>query len=266
MPAERVYADPQVDADVGRVAIQRGPVVYCLEGCDHGGHARDLCLPKESELSSCFVPDLLGGVNVVRGEALEVARGEAGELSTKKRTFQAVPYFSWDNREPGQMVVWLPESPDLAEVAGEDGITLNGLRIRASHCWTNDTLAAAADGMLPQSSGDHSLPRLTWWDHCGTSEWVSYQFPKPRTISKVSVYWFDDTGRGRCRVPAEWRLSWLDDHDWVLVKLKPDSQYTTATDCFNVIEFDRPVTTTGLRLDVKLRADASGGVLEWQVE
>jgi hypothetical protein len=264
MRVERVYADRRVKADVGRVAIQRGPIVYCLEGVDGEGHVRDLCLPRESKLESAFDPNLLGGVIAVRGDALAVARNDAGELDTSRVQFQAVPYYAWDNRAAGPMVVWIPETPELAEIPGEDAVVLDGVRIRASHCFGNDTLAALADGELPGSSGDHALPRMTWWDHCGTSEWVSYQFPKPRTLSSSSVYWFDDTGRGQCRVPAEWKLSWLDGEEWKPVKLKPGLSYDVAIDRFNAVEFE-PVTTAALRLEVQLRPEFSGGILEWQV-
>jgi uncharacterized protein len=119
MPVERVYADPRVKADVGRVALQRGPVVYCLEGTDNGGQVRNLSLPRDAKLSANFEKELLGGVVVVRGEALSVARGENGKLITSPIKLQAVPYCTWDNRRPGEMVVWLPETPELAEISAE---------------------------------------------------------------------------------------------------------------------------------------------------
>jgi uncharacterized protein len=119
MPVERVHADPHVKADVGRVALRRGPVVYCLEGVDNGGSVRNLCLPKEAKLTASFEKDLLGGVVVVEGEALAVSRPKE-QLETKPVAFRAVPYFAWDNRRPGQMIVWLAEQPERAEVPGED--------------------------------------------------------------------------------------------------------------------------------------------------
>ena len=72
MPVERVYADPHVKADVGRVALQRGPVVYCLEGVDNDGQVRNLVLPPDAKLTASFDKDLLGGVVVVKGEAQAV--------------------------------------------------------------------------------------------------------------------------------------------------------------------------------------------------
>jgi DUF1680 family protein len=264
MPVERVYAHPKVKADVGRVALQRGPIVYCLEGADNDGQVRNLVLPKDAPLTASFEKDLLRGVEVVRGEALAVTRGDDGKLATRKTKFQAVPYSTWDNRKPGQMVVWLPENPELAEIPGEQGVRANGILIQASHVYPADTLAALNDGGTPKSSKDHTIPRMTWWDHKGTDEWLAYRFEKPREVSEVGVYWFDDTGIGRCRVPAEWRLLWQDGTEWKLVKLTADSRYGTALDQFNRITFE-PVLTRELKLEVRLRGDYSGGVLKWTI-
>jgi DUF1680 family protein len=264
MPVERVYADPRVKADVGRVALMRGPVVYCPEGVDCGGQVRNLVVPRDAKLTAAFEKDLLGGVVVVRGEALAVTRGPAEKLVTRPVALQAVPYCDWDNRQPGPMVVWLPEQPELAEIPGEDGVVSNSVRIRASHVWQGDTLTALNDSQLPKSSGDHSIPRMTWWDHKGSTEWVSYVFPKPRKIGTAAVYWFDDTGRGGCRTPAEWRLLWRDGADWKPVRLTGGSTYATKLDAFNGITFE-PVTTQELRLEVKLKPNYSGGILEWTV-
>jgi DUF1680 family protein len=265
MPVELVHADPKVKADVGRVALQRGPVIYCLEGVDNEGKVRNLVLPKDAKLTSEFMKDLLGGVVVVRGEALAVSRGDEDKLMTKPVNFQAIPYSTWDNRKPGPMVVWLPEKPELAELPGEEGaVTANGVRIRASHVNPSDTLADLNDGQAPKSSNDHETRRMTWWDHRGSSEWISYQFTKPQKLTEASVYWFDDTGTGQCRVPAEWRLLYRDGDDWKPVKMAEKSSYGAALDQFNKVIFD-PVTTTELRLEVKLKKDFSGGVLKWTV-
>jgi DUF1680 family protein len=264
MPVERVYADPHVKADVGRVALQRGPVVYCLEGVDNRGQVRNLALPKGNKLSAMFARNLLGGVEMVRGEALAVSRGEDEKPATRPVLFQAVPYFAWDNRPAGPMVVWLPEEPNLAEISGEDGIVSGGVRVRASHVNPTDTLAALNDGLLPKASNDQSIPRMTWWDHKGSTEWVSYRFDKPREIADSAVYWFDDTGIGSCRVPAEWRLLWRDGREWKPVKLAAGTGYGTARDQLNRIAFE-PVTTRELKLEVKLRPGFSGGILEWSV-
>lgn len=133
----------------------------------------------------------------------------------------------------------------------------------ASHCWHNDTVRAIDDGILPRDSGDQSIPRFTWWDHRGTEEWVACRFVEPRQVSEVAVYWFDDTGVGHCRVPASWRVEWWDGSQWRPVKAK--TPYGVERDAFNRVVFE-PVTTTRIRLVVKLQDQFSAGILECQVE
>jgi hypothetical protein len=133
----------------------------------------------------------------------------------------------------------------------------------ASHCFESDTTAALNDGILPRSSGDRSIPRFTWWDHKGSEEWVQYDFEKPRKISGVEVYWFDDTGKGQCRVPESWKVMVKSGDDWRPVN--NPSACEVALDRFNVTTFDA-VEATAVRISVKLQPNFSGGILEWRVK
>lgn len=104
MPVHRVHAHEKVEADRGKVALMRGPVVYCLEAVDHPD--RDLmrvALPPNAVLAADHRPQLLGGVTVISGTGVSEA-GQAVSLT-------AVPYYSWCNREKGPMTVWVHETP-----------------------------------------------------------------------------------------------------------------------------------------------------------
>ncbi|MEU3348984.1 beta-L-arabinofuranosidase domain-containing protein [Streptomyces sp. NPDC006700] len=115
----------------------------------------------------------------------------------------------------------------------------------------------------PRDSYEQSVPRFTWWDRTGTEEWVRYEYAEPVRASGVSVYWYDDTGHGACRVPQSWRLEYRTPAGaWLPVS--GASAYGTATDTFNDVSFD-PVTATALRVRVQLRPGVSGGVLAWRV-
>lgn len=133
----------------------------------------------------------------------------------------------------------------------------------ASHVYGGDTLDALNDGLEPARSSDESIPRFTWWDHKGTPEWVQYTFPKPTTVSGVAVYWFDDTGKGECRVPLAWNLLYKEGSDWKPVEATMG--YGTTRDQYNRVTF-RPVTTSALQIVVRLQDGFSGGILEWKVE
>ncbi len=133
----------------------------------------------------------------------------------------------------------------------------------ASHCNEGDTVAALNDDMIPKHSDDHSLPRFTWWDHRGTTEWVQYQFSTPQKVAWCEVYWFDDEpSGGQCRVPASWRVLWWDGKRWQPVR--DASEYGVRKDQFNRVKF-APVETTMLRVEAQLKAGFSGGILEWRV-
>jgi hypothetical protein len=135
-------------------------------------------------------------------------------------------------------------------------------RASASHCFENDTVEALGDGLEPANSNDQSIPRFTWWDHRGTSEWAQYDLGQPRKVSGVSVYWFDDTGAGQCRLPQSWRLLYKQGDAWQAVKAAAD--FGAKRDAWNMVKFDA-VETTALRLEVQLQPNFSGGILEWKV-
>jgi len=114
MPVERIEAHPSVRADCGRVALQRGPLVYCLEEADNGGGLTDIALPADAQLGVGFEEDFLGGVAVITGQA--VRRDPAGwddrlyrplASATLATTIKAVPYYAWGNRALGNMLVWI---------------------------------------------------------------------------------------------------------------------------------------------------------------
>ena len=101
----------------GRVALQRGPVVYCLEAADNGEDLDALTLPRAANFTATFDPDLLGGVAVLRGQAERLSSDAWGEEIYRAQPpasvsvpVTAIPYFAWDNRAPGEMQVWIREA------------------------------------------------------------------------------------------------------------------------------------------------------------
>jgi DUF1680 family protein len=106
MPVRRVKSHPKVGANEGRVALQRGPIVYCMEEVDNGENLRQIYLPDDSRLTAKYRSDMLGGMVVVEGRAMVRKQGE--QQNIEENNFLAVPYYSWNNRGAGQMVVWIP--------------------------------------------------------------------------------------------------------------------------------------------------------------
>ena len=116
MPIERIEADPRVRMNCGKVALQRGPVVYCLEQVDNGRELADLAIRRTAPLTAEHRPRLLGGVTVIRGQAQRRRRVAGDGLYRRQRRdletvgFTAVPYSVWANRKAGKMIVWIHSS------------------------------------------------------------------------------------------------------------------------------------------------------------
>ena len=261
MPVRRVVAHPSVEADQGRVALQRGPLVYAAEWPDNpDGHVRNLLLPDDSTLTSEFRPDLLNGVQVVKGEGRRPGQDAQGQVRRREQELVAIPYYAWANRGPGEMAVWLANRETSARpqpfptLASRAKVTSSaeGREIRAVH-----------DQDEPRSSKDASSGFFHWWPKKGTTEWIQYDFEKPATVSAVEVYWVDDTGSGEVRAPASWRVLYQDGDEWKPVETK--APYAVELDRFNRVAF-APVTTTALRLEVTLQPQWSAGIQEWKVE
>jgi DUF1680 family protein len=117
MPPERLYANPGVIMDVGRVALKRGPLVYCIEEADNpGGAVQRLKLPRDAELKSTTRSDLFGGTVTLTAPAKAIDITDWRDLyrtlppTESDATLTAVPYYLWANRGRGSMMVWMPES------------------------------------------------------------------------------------------------------------------------------------------------------------
>jgi len=118
MPIQRVRAHAAVREDAGKIALMRGPVVYCLEEVDNGPNLSRLCLPRDGALGLEEPDEALGGVCAIRGVARRRrssteqadALYNAANLEEDEVPIRAVPYFAWGNRRPGEMIVWIRET------------------------------------------------------------------------------------------------------------------------------------------------------------
>jgi DUF1680 family protein len=119
MPVERIAPHPLIRQDVGCIALQRGPVVYCLEEADNGSELAHVVIPRHTRLATRIDADLFNGISVISGEAMRIKPVNwPGGLyqpqslvpySNSRFTFRAIPYCFWANREPGEMRVWIRE-------------------------------------------------------------------------------------------------------------------------------------------------------------
>lgn len=109
MEVRRVVANEKLKDDIGKVALQRGPLMYCAEWPDNNGKTSNIFIPAGTTFTSEFKPGLLNGVTVLNATVPVVVIKGNEDISTIKQSFTAIPYYSWANRGKGEMMLWFPE-------------------------------------------------------------------------------------------------------------------------------------------------------------
>ncbi|MBQ8990362.1 MAG: glycoside hydrolase family 127 protein [Prevotella sp.] len=270
MEVRRIVANDNAEDDRGKVALERGPIVYCLEGNDQADHhIFNKYILNSTPISAHYEQDLLNGVVVLDGEAKEVEQ----DGTVKDVQFRAIPYSTWNNRGNEPMEIWIANTPTAAVVTPQKSIASQAQTFSNRGPIQNDAPETAPvdswaggtnDQWEPKRSSDTSKPYHYWWLKEGTTEAISYEFAEPTEVSNVQVYWLDfDHYDGNFRTPESWSLYYKDEQgEWQ--EVADHSDYTVAKDCYNSVDF-APVKTKGLKILAKLQQGNSGGILEWKV-
>jgi uncharacterized protein len=262
MPVRKVIADNRVTADRDKIAVQRGPVIYCAEWPDNNnGNVLNLMLKKDAVFTDEYVPSLLQGTEVIHTTGAQTKRRLDGRIDTlPAEPLTLIPYAFWSNRGPGQMMVWLPTTPESTKPLPAATIAFRST-VKASKSSKN--LQAVNDQIEPAASNDQSVPWFDWWPAKDNWEWVQYNFDKPERISRSRVYWFDDGPEGGCRLPEECEILYLNGNIWEPVKT--NGAYKITANELNTVSF-QPVITQSVKIKVRLSKNFSAGLYEWIIE
>ncbi len=262
MPVREVVADERIKEDIGKMAVQRGPVLFCAEWPDNSeGKVLNLVVGKESAFTTEYNPALLNGTQVIKTKGRLTRCTLEGKIEVSdEKDVTLIPYALWNNRGPGQMMVWLPVKPESSKP--EPAPTF-AHRSRITGSKMTRDIIAVNDQIEPSNSNDHSVAYYHWWPD--KDQWVNLQYDldKPETVTKSKVYWFDDGPDGGCRIPDEWEIQYLSGNQWKSVKAM--SAYNVTKDGYDSVMFE-PVRTSAVRLMVKLNREFSSGVYEWVIE
>jgi len=121
MEVRRVVANNMVKNDIGKVALQRGPIMYCAEWVDNNGKASNIVMPVNTTFSTEYKPDLLNGIEIIKASVPAVLIDANGEnLHTVNQPFVAIPYYAWANRGKGEMMIWFPERIKEVELVSNE--------------------------------------------------------------------------------------------------------------------------------------------------
>ncbi len=261
METRTVKANSKVEADYGKIAVERGPIVYCAEWPDNNYNIFSIILNKKPTFKVENNKDLLLGINTIQTDAQLLNYDLQGKLETKEVKLNLIPYYAWSHRGSGDMAVWLPidlnaTRPEMPPTVASES------KIEASH--KVKSISAINDGLLPKDENDRTLPYYHWWPKEGTTEWITYDFANEKTVSRSSVYWFDDAPWGGCRIPQWWKVYYKDKNgEWLPVE--NTTSYNVEKGIGNEIIF-KSVTTKALKLEIKLAEKNAAGIFEWEVE
>lgn len=290
MPVRKVHAHKKIKDNRGRVALERGPLVYCAEAPDNKGNVLNLLVQNDAVFKSEYCKDLLGGISIVKGKVLAISRGKNQDsVLQKPHKLVAIPYFSWANRGKKKMTVWLAGRSNrirLKPVPPEPINTVSS-RGKIEKKWTgyndqNDAIESVYDGKQPLHSLDESNLYFRMRSPEGKPVWIQYDFKHPTQVSSSKVYWVDD--KRFCKLPESWRLLYKKGKEWIPVH--NHQPYKIKKDTFNFVTFDS-LRTTAIRLEIipqsiLYRAGHIGppaalfidrdvvwrecGVIEWRIE
>ena len=269
MVARQIQAIDSVEDDQGKLALERGPIVYCLEGVDQkDSTVFNKIIPANTLIESVYKPEKLNGIVELNVQGKELQK----DGTTKDITLKAIPYSVWDNRGSDQMAVWVPQETRYARTSPNPSIASRAHSVVLQSAIQKDAPASTAteeeawginDQWEPKSSSDISKPYFYWWQKVGVPVSIAYTFDNPETVHNVQVYWLDfDQYDGNFRVPESWTLYYKEGDEWKPVETT--ESYNVKKDCYNSLNF-KTVTTTGLKIVAQLQKDASGGIIEWKV-
>lgn len=261
MEPRTVVANNKVEADRGRIAVERGPIVYCAEFPDNDFEVLSAFMNQNPKFTEKYSSDKLYGIVELSTDAQVLSYDDKGRLTAKDVKLNMIPYYAWNHRGRGQMAVWLPQQLNAARPvmpptkASKSKVIVSG---------EPSSVSSLTDGLVPKDENDRSMPYYHWWPKQGTTEWVVYEFPETQSVGSSTVYWYDDGPWGGCRVPKSWKIYYKDQTG----KWQPVTgvaKYPTVKGSANRVEFDI-VNTDGLKLEVVLPDDNSTGIFEWEVD
>lgn len=262
MPLRYSQSIEQVVANEGRICLTRGPLVYAAEGIDN-----------EERLPNVFITNTEGKATISQySEGLmkgiprvEVPAWEKSPQGNKEINLVLLPYYAWNNRKDGSMMVWFPENDRVQPYLDLHSAVHGKYKsLEASHTYRNDQLVAVADKQVPSSSADGQVPRWTSWEQQGKDQWITITLDKPSILQSFAVYWYDDDMG--TRVPQAWSLEYEKEGEWVEFPLYLTDAYNIFKDQFNMVHPGSQVLTEKIRLLMTPQPQYAVGILEINIE
>jgi DUF1680 family protein len=263
MPVRLSECHPSVEANRGRVAVTRGPLVMCAEGVDNDGATQRFFLADAPATDAATTSQL----STAGGSFQQVkipAQAVTADGESESRQLTLTPYYAWNNRGVSTMTVWFPREAALAEF---DPAALTEesdfASVTASHTYDEDAVSAVGDQGEPRWSSGNKSTRWSSRPQRGKPQWVEAEFHKTKTLRSVGVYWF--ANQEDVKVPKEWSIEVRQNDAWVPFELYVTDEYGVAVNQYNVVRPAAPLDCDAIRLLMTPEPDQCVGVLEIDV-
>ncbi|MCH2209604.1 MAG: glycoside hydrolase family 127 protein, partial [Lentisphaerales bacterium] len=250
--------DTRVEANIGRLAPTRGPLVLCAEEIDNEGPVQRFYLENNipqgvsvSQLSD----DLLSGVPVVSVTAQQLDGGD--------ETMKLIPYYAWNNRGNGSMNVWFPTQPTQAKKS-LDAIAFDNAKygtVSASFCAVGDSVEALYDGRRPQSACDQSISKWSSAGQAGETQTIEMKFNESQKVESLGVYWYEEEGT-EIATPESWNMEFLKDGEWQPFERYVTDFFGTDINMYVVVHPAASLFCDGLRLTIVPQEGKAIGLLD----
>lgn len=268
MPVRYVHADEKVIADIGRVAITKGPLVFCAEDKDNA-----------HDIFSYFVDNISAENNISfisGGELNGITQIDVPAKTIEKYNVEGIqdvvlkliPYYAWNNRGAAQMMIWFPKTDELAKenfyIAPEFIKSLE-----ASHSFVGgagygpEDVYSVIDGLIPSNSSSTNIPRWTTWPQKGINQWIVAHFNRPVDIARTAIYWYEDTDG--VKMPSSWSMEYYENGTWKDFPLSLNCKYGVTKNKFNTASSDIAISAEKLRINMTPQSGKTVGILEMQI-
>lgn len=257
MPVRLNTSLDEVKSNRGRVAVTRGPLVYCAEGIDQGAAVQLLAMDTiQNDIQIKEITD--GKLKNITSISIEGKIVEMGEVRPHNITM--IPYYAWNNRGDSSMMVWFPTDPST--VSYKEGNVLKGGRYKGVEASSTDfkgDLQAISNGLRPMASNDTSVP--VWINGKDADfNWVKIGLDDSIPIQSVKVYWAKDIEN--TSLPVKWTIDYLENGQWKPMDLYVTDSYAVETDQYNVVHPDRPLKCEAIRINIEPQKGKQVGILD----
>jgi DUF1680 family protein len=257
-------ANENIEADKNRLAVTFGPLVYCAEGADNVDPVQRLLLnsiPSQDKIKTSTIKDGLLK-NVTRIE-IPMQKVDLAKNKTDMFTTRLVPYYAWNNRGNGSMIIWFPTKED--QIIYMDGDRARGGKfktVKASYTGPRGSVVGIAESAVPQSSHDRTIQ--PWLSHPkrGEPQWVEIELGN-KQVKSVGIYWYDDNRQ--IAVPESWLLECKQNGKWKPMTLSAGDSYGTEKDTYNTINPKTLLSCDALRIKMTPQDEKAMGILDVKV-